>query len=621
MSDKDIPVHLTDVYYEDESKKDKLIFKFSDKKYNEILDVQIDTNVKKVNISQDLLEKIGLDINIQEYYISEKVDDLSEILNKRETIFVHQVIFLYKFSCKVKINGKVAEGFKNCIFTKEFNDNPSLGGKIYPLLFCNNIISRSMENNIFLGNVYFIRFIINSRLCFKKSVFNKGLSITLSEIKEKVDFTYCRFNQVNFNNTEFDEKVEFNHSKFEGDVSFNNTKFNKTVDFYRVTFHKPTNFYKTDFNHTVAMTCTTFKEPVIFQYANVAKNLILRKTNFEKDVNLAYINILGDGYLETFGINVGKDAKGFKALNSDKLDWDKNLKNKWGERANDNSCVISNKDAQETYRILKKESIKQTDTINAVDLYKKECEHHYQSLSWWKPKEFFNKLILCFERNVSDYGTNAFRALVMFLILNYAFFRDVQNSIIIFLVISMLCCTVLNLFRTIFALLINIKKIRLVSKALNNIWGGMTIFLRIIFTFTSRNIYIFVLLIVMILGVCSLSDADVERNSIVLDIILNIEGFFRYVFNWFARAQDNTNYVINTSVLVHLYNQVNDLINLILNSVDERFNFNGFIHSINPLVNSSLGIEMSIKSFFQTIVNIILIYEIQKSFRKYSRKL
>jgi hypothetical protein len=79
----------------------------------------------------------------------------------------------------------------------------------------------------------------------------------------------------------------------------------------------------------------------------------------------------------------------------------------------------------------KKESVKQSDTIKAVEYYKKECEHHYQSLELWS-KDFFNKLILWFERSVSSYGASADMAIIIFLLFNIIIFTFCLDYLILF---------------------------------------------------------------------------------------------------------------------------------------------------------------------------------------------
>lgn len=225
----------------------------------------------------------------------------------------------------------------------------------------------------------------------------------------------------NFSNSTFKEKIKFNSSKFYGKVFFDNTSFEKTVDFYGTEFHHPMNFYRTDFKGTVVFICAKFFKPVIFQYTNIYKNAIFRKAEFEDNVNFAYMNLVEGGYLETYGVNIGKNNNGFVAEKNYALDWDKIFKakdniNGWEKESQNKtrSIMMSHRDAQETYRILKKE-----------------CEHHYQSLELWS-KDFFNKLILWFERSVSSYGTSAGMAIIIFLLFNIIIFTFCLDYLMLF---------------------------------------------------------------------------------------------------------------------------------------------------------------------------------------------
>jgi len=182
------------------------------------------------------------------------------------------------------------------------------------------------------------------------------------------------FKQVNFKSdidlsyTEFLNGVDFSSSAFLGSVKLDNTKFYKDSIFVGATFSNLVNFKY-----------TTFKENVSF-----------RDTKFDQGLNLARVNINNSAILDFH------DA----TINSNKAE-----------------KQVSSKDKQETCRILKHESLKKNDTINAINLHKKECEHHYQSLNWCS-KDFFNKLILGFEKMVSSYGTNALKSLLVFIVFN-----------------------------------------------------------------------------------------------------------------------------------------------------------------------------------------------------------
>ncbi|MFT4694366.1 MAG: hypothetical protein ACI8TE_001279 [Francisella sp.] len=154
---------------------------------------------------------------------------------------------------------------------------------------------------------------------------------------------------------------------------------------------------------------------------NIYKNAIFRKAEFEDNVNFAYMNLVEGGYLETYGVNIGKNNNGFVAEKNYALDWDKIFKakdniNGWEKESQNKtrSIMMSHRDAQETYRILKKE-----------------CEHHYQSLELWS-KDFFNKLILWFERSVSSYGTSAGMAIIIFLLFNIIIFTFCLDYLMLF---------------------------------------------------------------------------------------------------------------------------------------------------------------------------------------------
>ncbi|MGQ4006515.1 pentapeptide repeat-containing protein [Francisellaceae bacterium CB300] len=284
------------------------------------------------------------------------------------------------------------------------------------------------ENNRFraLGKQIYISDVkLKTGERFEKCVFLELISLVNSDHEFYIHFKDCIFvSPIDFSLQILKEQVSFENCIFLEELFFNKTLFNKIVTFERCIFKKPMNFYQTNFMGTVSFTGAVFKEPVIFQYVKLYKNMILRETTFEKSLNLAYMTFMESGFLEPYKV----DIKPFKAGTD--IDYDKGRS--WSdEECLDTRNVISNEDAQETYRILKKESIKQSDTINAIDMYKNECEYHYQSLKWDR-KDFFNKLILCFERSVSSYGTSAGMAISIFLLFNIIIFTFCLDYLMLF---------------------------------------------------------------------------------------------------------------------------------------------------------------------------------------------
>ncbi|MFC4892096.1 pentapeptide repeat-containing protein [Pseudofrancisella aestuarii] len=199
------------------------------------------------------------------------------------------------------------------------------------------------------------------------------LDLSNCKFNQKVNFANKEYNKVLFNYSEFSEVVDFTESTFV-EVSFKETKFLDTCIFDETKFENEPDF-----------TYTTFHDMVVF-----------REAEFLKGINLSTINLRDKGNLNFF----------YK-------DFDSKVKDSSRDYLKDKKHEL-----QETYRIIKNEYQKKNDAINAINIYKKECEYHYQSLSWCG-KDFLNKLILFFEKTISSYGTNPFKALALFFIFNF----------------------------------------------------------------------------------------------------------------------------------------------------------------------------------------------------------
>ncbi|MBK2111657.1 pentapeptide repeat-containing protein [Francisella tularensis subsp. novicida FSC159] len=248
--------------------------------------------------------------------------------------------------------------------------NNSIFKSIVKMQYANHEFSIYFENSKFLQESYFNEIIKLGKLVFKNIEFHRDVS---------------------FNNSKFENITLFNSVTFKSNADLSYAEFFNIVDFFRsefqkivtggTKFHKDSIFDGATFDNLVDLKYTTFKE-----------NASFRATKFNRGLNLARVNINNSAILDFH------DAK----IN------------------NENSYQISLKDKQETYRILKHESLKKNDTIKAVEFYKDECESHYQTLKWHS-RDFFDKFILAFEKYVSNYGISIFRSIVSLVLINIMF--------------------------------------------------------------------------------------------------------------------------------------------------------------------------------------------------------
>jgi hypothetical protein len=173
--------------------------------------------------------------------------------------------------------------FKNKIFAFEVN------------VYCTG-------SNIFFNNCLFeknVRF--GSSLDFMeedkkiKGDLNDDYLVENNIFKGKVTFeNSCKFNQkLSFENLIFLSKVRIHHS-YLNSINFNNTVFEDLVDFWKTEFKKPIIFYKTDFNSTAVFSFVIFHENVLFTYSLLAGKTIFGKTNFKKGFDISQAVISGD---------------------------------------------------------------------------------------------------------------------------------------------------------------------------------------------------------------------------------------------------------------------------------------------------------------------------------------
>jgi len=82
---------------------------------------------------------------------------------------------------------------------------------------------------------------------------------------------------VDFRNSKFEGKIEFNNSNFQSDVNFQNSNFNGVVFNYSTIFHKNTSFYNCNFLGRTQFSCI-FKGSVNFNNAIFFDSTIFRGT-------------------------------------------------------------------------------------------------------------------------------------------------------------------------------------------------------------------------------------------------------------------------------------------------------------------------------------------------------
>lgn len=144
-------------------------------------------------------------------------------------IFTKEVHFDHStFHGKVNFDNSTFEKdvqFSNCVFEKE----SSFSG-----------VTFNDEVNFFNSQFY------GDRVTVESAFFNKKASFIKTTFPEAL-FTFTKFHEVNFSNSEFNGNTDFWHVDFYDKVEFGNSRFNEPTNFSYSTFDKSTNFENASF--------------------------------------------------------------------------------------------------------------------------------------------------------------------------------------------------------------------------------------------------------------------------------------------------------------------------------------------------------------------------------------
>ena len=280
--------------------------------------------------------------------------------------------------------------FSNCVFLKDFKIRRTKASKVrfYKSFFENNLSIAKVS----IDEFEFYESVIknNQALGVFESTF-LYISILLNEYTQPIQIYGCKFEKYFMYKTFLEEGgfISILNTEVYGKTDFSGARFSNFQS-TQVVFHKQVNFDNVEFKKQPNLSNTEFLESVY-----------LHKAVFFKGVDLSYVNLGSQASLNFFEEKIYE---------------------------NDNISSIKN---QETYRVLKNESLRKSDSIKAIEYYKKECEHHYQSLKW-QGRDFFNKFILWFEKNVSGYGTSAGMAIAIFFLFNIIIFTFCLDYLMLF---------------------------------------------------------------------------------------------------------------------------------------------------------------------------------------------
>jgi len=401
---------------------------------------------------------------------------------------------------------------------------------------------------------------------FKNCVFLTNAKLDKQQ-SNKVRFENCVFYNTSFEDIVFSEDTAFTNSRFFGQISFKSTKFLKDANFSGSGFYCPINFHNTSFDALACFDGCEFRENVVFLHTNIYDILSLKSTIFRKSINLAYINLRANSKLETYNIGLP-----WPHIPSANIGYDLCIDaTKWRE-------LPKHKDIQETYRLLKCQAVAKKDNVSAIHLNQKEYEKHYLKL-WWT-KNIGNKLILFCDKNISNFGTSVLRVMLWFVAINLTLYLE-YYFIFLYLLYAIIATEVAGILTTSSANLLRIRFKSIFSKFVLNL------------IIEYRYLYV----IYALLGFYIYKDfASVPQPDYT---------FFESVRNSLTSVSD--------SVLAFFEH----LANFFIDNSKWQDQINGFLSSFLPFS----GLKDSISHILvQTSVNISLLYQVIKSFRKYSRK-
>ena len=250
-------------------------------------------------------------------------------------------------------------------------------------------------------------------ISFTNCTFRKNLIINTT-IDRDVLFDNCVFErELNIQHVDFKGKARFRECTF-NTTYFINTRFHGLADFFGSTFKETVIFYKTDFNETTVFSSAIFNENVLFTYSLINKVLILRGTKFKKGLDLSLAIISGD--LSLFDLTL----KDFESKN--------NLKEKEYELAVYAKGIIPTKNKRETFRILKKYHIDQSNPVEYHDYALQESITHRKEVfeklktanNWFV--NFYDYVLLTLNRLSNKHVTSYWRGILFTGIVAFFFF-------------------------------------------------------------------------------------------------------------------------------------------------------------------------------------------------------
>ena len=248
---------------------------------------------------------------------------------------------------------------------------------------------------------------------FKDNVDFKGCNFSEVIFEEDTNFSESIFGkegdtssyEVYFNDAKFKKNIRFHFCQFYNEVSFYNTSFEKLTDFYLVKFYKAQQFHLTDFLDRAIFSNTIFYREAQFLYNKVENNSYI---NFESAIFKRGLDISRSNFncnLNFWNTTIEEDGEDYIFKNIDDIKYKNDF-----EAHNEVPSIY--KQLRETYRIIKDNSYKQNNKIEALEFSKREILVYERELKSVSSKNNNDKLLLLANKISNNFGTNWLRGIL-----------------------------------------------------------------------------------------------------------------------------------------------------------------------------------------------------------------
>ncbi len=280
------------------------------------------------------------------------------------------------------------------------------------------------EKASFTQDAYFTRAYFNKEVNFKETCFTKDANFEAAHFEKNIDFSETEFKKsANFKEVYFKGQTDFSEIEITEQANFTKSIFFNKVWFPLANFFNNTNFTNSKFKEDVKFNSSMFQDQADFKEAEFEQRADFTETNFAKKLDFTEAHFRGNtcflfskiNHLRFHKINAGEqaDTKFILDLMSAEIEYMDYV------QANIGQNNIAN---TETALLLKHIASEQHDQRTASKFHKYEMYKYYEDLKGNKTATTEHRVqdlvIVSFERWVSNFGTNPWRAILCLLAVN-----------------------------------------------------------------------------------------------------------------------------------------------------------------------------------------------------------